>query len=87
MHHDLAFFPPGLSLGFSGSRLEIKEGESGSAEVAILSPNVVDVEIELQVTGSNGRCRVGLIPDAFKCTCDYFIIVDITFFIIERKLL
>ena len=59
-HHDLAYFPPGLSLGFSDSRLVIREGESGRAEVAILSPDVVDVEIEIKVTsiGSTGKPRV-----------------------------
>ena len=58
-HHDLAYFSPALSLGFSDSRLVIREGESGRAEVAILSPDVVDVEIEMNVTsGSTGKGRV-----------------------------
>ena len=59
-HHDLAYFPPGLSLGFSDSELTIREGESGRAEVAILSPDVVDVEIKMKVTGigNTGKPRV-----------------------------
>jgi hypothetical protein len=45
-----------LTLGFSPARLEIKEGSSAEAEVAILSPAVVDVEFTGRVTriGSTG---------------------------------
>jgi hypothetical protein len=46
-----------LTLGFSPARLEIKEGSSAEAEVAILSPAVVDVEFTGRVTriGSTGK--------------------------------
>ena len=53
----IIYLLPALTLGFSPARLEIKEGSSAEAEVAILSPAVVDVEFTGRVTriGSTGK--------------------------------